>query len=113
MDSGQKEDDGGGRATESVDDSQAAEQLRPDLKVTSIRELSEVVGKLIVINRNGMAVIEATRRFEVPVEGKTARSMRAAVGKEVAVLCIDGKTTRWRLAGVCPAKRARMSESGA
>ncbi|MDG6978786.1 MAG: hypothetical protein JRN58_06870 [Nitrososphaerota archaeon] len=54
-------------------------------------------------------VIEATRRFEVAVDEKTARSMRAAVGKEVAVLCIDGKKAKWRLLKVSP-KKAGVSE---
>lgn len=71
--------------------------------------MTEVVGRLVTVGR-AEVVIEATRRFEVAVDGKTARSMRAAVGKEVAVLCIDGKkTTKWRLLKVSP-KKAGVSE---
>ncbi|MDV3244223.1 MAG: hypothetical protein LYZ66_03465 [Nitrososphaerales archaeon] len=69
--------------------------------------MTEVVWRLVTV-RKGEVVIEATRRFEVAVDGKTARSMRAAVGREVAVLCIDGKTTRWRLLRASP-KRAGMA----
>ncbi len=98
MNSGQTEDGEGGRVTKPVDDSPEAEQLTADFKVTSIRELSEVVGKLIAVNRNGVAVIEATRRFEIPMEG-TPSSLRSAVGKVVGVVIIDGQV-RWRLVKV-------------
>ncbi|MDV3278374.1 MAG: hypothetical protein LYZ69_07930 [Nitrososphaerales archaeon] len=98
MNSRQTEDGGGGRVTKPVDDSPEAEQLTADLKVTSIRELSEVVGKLIAVNRNGVAVIEARRRFEIPVEGAPS-SLRSAVGKVVGVMIIDGQV-RWRLVNV-------------
>ena len=87
----------GGPITEPVDDSPEAAHVTAGLKVTSIGELSEVLGKLVAVNRNdGVAVIEATRRFEVSVDRKIARSMGAAIGRKVAILSIDGKT-RWRL----------------
>ncbi|MGP8056560.1 MAG: hypothetical protein ACLP9K_03015 [Nitrososphaerales archaeon] len=68
-----------------------------------------MVGKLVAVHRNdGVAVIEATRRFEVSVDGKIARSMGAAIGRKVAVLRIDGKT-RWRLLKAST-RRNRASE---
>jgi hypothetical protein len=94
----QTEDGEGGPVTEPVDDSPEAEHVTADLRVASIRELSEVVGKLVAVNRNGVAVIEATRRFEIPVEG-TPGSLRSAVGKVVGVMTIDGQV-RWRLVKV-------------
>ncbi len=66
-----------------------------DLEVTRIGELSEVVGRLVAVAKERV-LVEATRRFEITVDWKMARSMRGEVGSEVAVLCIDGKT-RWRL----------------
>ena len=98
----QAEDGEGGPVIEPVDDSPRAAHVTVGLKVASVGELSEVVGRLVAVNRNdGVVVIEATRRFEVSVEGKIARSIGAAIGRNVAVLCIDGKT-RWRLLRASP-----------
>ena len=95
MNSRHTEDGEGDHVTEPVDDSSTAEHVTADFDVTSARELSEVVGKLIAVNRNGLAVIEATRRFEIPVEGAPS-SLRSAVGKVVGVMIIGGQV-RWRL----------------
>lgn len=84
-----------GYVTEPDDDSSTSEHVVEGFDVTSIGELSEVVGKLVAVNRNGLAVIEATRRFEIPVEG-AASSLRGAVGKVVGVMVIGGQV-RWRL----------------
>jgi hypothetical protein len=92
------EDGEGCRVTKPVDDSPEAEKLTAAFKVTPIRELSEVVGKLVAVNRNDVAVIEATRKFEIPVEG-TPSSLRSAVGQMVGVMIIDGQV-RWRLVKV-------------
>ncbi|MGP8056405.1 MAG: hypothetical protein ACLP9K_02190 [Nitrososphaerales archaeon] len=102
------EDGEGSTVTKHIDDSAEAERLTAGVKVASIGELSEVVGKLVAVDRNGVAVIEATRRFEVSVEGKVARSMGAAIGRKVAILRIDGKT-RWRLLRASP-RRTGVSE---
>jgi hypothetical protein len=96
----QTEDGEGGRVTAPVDDSAEAEHVTADLDVASLGELSEVIGKLIAVNRNGVAVIEATHRFEIPAEGAPS-SLRSAVGKVVGVMIIDGKV-RWRLVGTAP-----------
>ena len=93
-------DDGGGHVTEPVYDSSTSEHVTAGFDAASIGELSEVVGKLIAVNRNGLAVIEATRRFEIPVEG-APRSLRSAVGKVVGVTVIGGQV-RWRLVEVAP-----------
>jgi len=98
VNSRQTEEGESGRLTKPVDDSPTAEQLTADFKVTPIRELSEVVGKLVAVSRNGVAVIEARRRFEIPVEGAPS-SLRSAVGKVVGVMIIDGQV-RWRLVKV-------------
>ena len=100
MDFGQTEDGEGGWVTALVDDSPEAERVTVDFDVTSIGELSEVIGKLIAVNRNGVAVIEVTRRFEIPAEGSPG-SLRSAVGKMVGAMIIDGKV-RWRLVGTTP-----------
>ena len=91
----EEEDGENGRVNPPVDDSLEVEHVTVDLDVASIGELWEVVGKLVGVNRNGMLVIEVTRRFEIPVEG-TPRSLRSAVGKVVGVMIIDGQV-RWRL----------------
>ncbi len=109
MNSRQKKRGEDGPAAKHIDDSSLAERPTADLSVASIGEQSEVVGKLVAVNRNdGVAVIETTRRFEVSVEGKIARSMGAAIGRKMAVLRIDGKT-RWRLLRASP-RRNRASE---
>ena len=105
MSSRYTEDCEDGHVAEPVDDSSAAEHVTAGFDVTSIRELSEVVGKLIAVNRNGLAVIEATRRFEIPVEGEPS-SLRSAVGKMVGVMIIDGQV-RWRLVKA-PANSRRL-----
>ncbi len=97
MDFRPTEDGEGGRVTKPVDDSPEAEKLTAGFKVTPIRELSEVVGKLVAVDRNGV-VIEATRKLEIPVEA-TPSSLRSAVGKMVGVMVIDGEL-RWRLVKV-------------
>jgi len=91
----QKENGKGGPATKHIDDSSLVEDITVDLDVASIGELWEVVGKLVGVKRNGMVVIEVTKRFEIPVEG-APRSLRSAVGKVVGVMIIDGEV-RWRL----------------
>lgn len=103
MNSRYTEDGEGDRVTEPVDDSSTSEHVTAGYDVTSIGELSEVVGKLVAVNRNGLAVIEAIRRFEIPVEG-TPRSLRSAVGKVVGVMIIGGRV-RWRLMEVAPEPR--------
>ncbi|MDG6921100.1 MAG: hypothetical protein JRN59_06195 [Nitrososphaerota archaeon] len=90
----------GGHATEPVDDSSTSEHVAAGFDVTSIGELSEVVGKLVAVDRNGLAVIEATRRFQIPVEGAPS-SLRSAVGKVVGIMIIDGQV-RWRLVDTAP-----------
>ena len=100
MNSRHTKDGGGGHVAEPVDDSSTLEHVTAGFDVTSIGELSEVVGKLVAVNRNGLAVIEATRRFEVSVEG-APRSFRNAVGKVVGVMIIGGRV-RWRLVEVAP-----------
>jgi hypothetical protein len=100
VDFGQTEDGEGGLVATPFDDSPEAEHVTADLDVASIGELSEVIGKLIAVNRNGVAVIEATRRFEIPAEGAPS-SLRSAVGKVVGVMVIDGKV-RWRLVETTP-----------
>ncbi len=54
---------------------------------------SEVIGTLISVRR-GKVVIEARRRFEIPVD-EAPRSLRSAVGMKVGILLIDGQM-RWR-----------------
>ena len=100
MNSRHTKDGEGGHVTEPVDDSSTSEHAVSGFDVTSVGELSEVVGKFVAINRNGLAVIEATRRFEVPVEG-APKSLRSAVGKVVGVMIIGG-WVRWRLVEVAP-----------
>ena len=100
MNSRHTEDGEGGHVTEPVDDSSTSEHTTAGFDVTFIGELSEVVGKLVAINRNGLAVIEATRRFEIPAEG-APRSLRNAVGKVVGVMIIGGRV-KWRLVEVAP-----------
>ena len=56
-------------------------------------EDAEVVGTLISVNR-GKIVLEARRRFEIPVEAPT--SLRRVLGRIVGVAIIDGQV-RWRL----------------
>ena len=100
MNSRHADDGEGGHVTEPVDDSSTLEHVTAGFDVTSIGELSEVVGKLVAVNRNGLAVIEATRRFEIPVEGAPS-SLRSAVGKMVGVMIIGGQV-RWRLVDTVP-----------
>ena len=94
------EDCDGGHVTEPVCDSSTSEHVTAGFDVTSIGELSEVVGKLVAVNRNGLAVIEATRRFEIPV-GRAPSSLRSAIGKVIGVMVIGGQV-RWRLVEVAP-----------
>jgi hypothetical protein len=89
-----------GHVDEPDDDSSTSEHVVAGFHVAYIGELSEVVGKLVAVNRNGLAVIEATRRFEIPVEG-AASSLRGAVGKVVGVMVIGGQV-RWRLVDTAP-----------
>jgi hypothetical protein len=100
VDSVQTEDGEGSRVSAPVDDSPETERVAVDLNVASIGELSEVIGKLIAVNRKGVAVIEATRRFEIPAGGAPS-SLRSAVGKVVGAMIIDGKV-RWRLVETTP-----------
>ena len=89
-----------GHVTEPDYESSTSEHVVACFDVTSIGVLSEVGGRLVAVNRNGLAVIEATRRFEVPVEG-AASSLRSAVGKVVGVMVIGGQV-RWRLVDSAP-----------
>jgi len=91
----QTEDGGNGWVNPPIDDSLEVKHITVGLDVASIGELSEVVGKLVGVKRNGMAVIEVTKRFEIPVEGAPS-SLRSAVGKVVGVMIIEGQV-RWRL----------------
>ena len=100
MNSRHAEDGEGGHFTGPVGDPSTPEHVTARFDVTSIGELSELVGKLVAVNRNGLAVIEATRRFEIPVEGAPS-SLRSAVGKVVGVMIIDGQV-RWRLVEAAP-----------
>ena len=100
MDSAYADDGEGGHVTEPVGEPSKSEHITAGFDATSIGGLSEVVGKLVAVNRNGLAVIEATRRFEVPVEG-AASSLRSAVGKVVGVMVIGGQV-RWRLVDTAP-----------
>ena len=100
MNSRHADDGEGSHVTEPVDDSRTSAHVTAGFDVTSIGELSEVVGKLVAVDRNGLAVIEATRRFAIPMGGAPS-SLRGAVGKVVGVMVIGGQV-RWRLMEVAP-----------
>ena len=100
MNSRYAEDGEGGHVTGAVDDSSTPEHVTAGFDETPIGELSELVGKLVAVNKNGLAVIEATRRFEIPVEGAPS-ALRSAVGKVVGVIIIGGQV-RWRLVKAAP-----------
>ena len=61
----------------------------------------EVVGTLVSVGR-GKIVLEARRRFDIPVEAP--RSLGSALGKLVGVSLIDGQV-RWRLIEAGPGSR--------
>ena len=65
--------------------------------VIQLHQGTELVGTLVSVLRN-KAVIETKRTFEISVDEETARSIKEAVGKRIAILCIEGNT-RWRPLG--------------
>ena len=63
MNSRHTDDDRGGHVTEPVYDSSMSEHVTAGAADASICELSLVAWKVIAVNRFGIAVMEASRRF--------------------------------------------------
>ena len=99
----EEEDGENGWVNPPLDDSLEVEHVTVDPKVAFMGELWEVVGKLVRVKRNGMVVIEVTKKFEIKVEGAPG-SLRNVVGKVVGVMIIDGQV-RWRLVKASDSRR--------